>query len=85
MLDHATEEITLLFTNSFMKKEMFLMILVYNMKLAHLKVLKEVVKEEIFLALTSILVELVTLLNLMEDSVLKLTNIPMQLLLNTDK
>jgi len=77
----------LLFLNSFMKMEklVFLMILVYNMKLVLQKAMKDHVKEEIFHVLLKILVELVALLPLMEDSVPDLINILMPLLLNMDK
>ena len=89
MLDHATEETILLFTNLFKNLDTFLMTLVSNMKPAHQKAPKETAKEDHQNSnvLNSTHAELVTLslpsmfLNelIVEDSVLKLIHIPMPL------
>lgn len=77
----------MLFLNLFMKmvKPVYLMILVYNMKLVLQKAMKDHVVDEISHVLQKILVELVVLSQQMEDSVPDLINIPMLLLLNMDK
>jgi hypothetical protein len=87
MPDHVMEEIILLSMNLFLNLDkVYLMILVYLMKLVLQKALKEAVKEDHLNSnvLQKILVELVVLSQLWEVFVLKSIHIPMPLLLNMD-
>lgn len=86
-LDLVTEEITSPFSNSSKTADSFPMTLVFNTKLALPKVLKDHVKEDLVNsnAKTLTSVEPVTLLNLLEGSVLKLLSSLTPLLLNTEK
>jgi hypothetical protein len=87
MPDHVMEEIILLSMNLFLNLDkVYLMILVYHMKLVQSKVPKEAVKEEkpTLNVPKPTLVKLVALSQIMEDFVLKLILILMPLLLNMD-